>query len=231
MAVERINYQAGNAACNGALIYDENVKGRRPLLLISPNWLGMSGDAIKRAADMAGAKYVAFIADMYGGGKVANGPPEAAPLANGLRADAPERRRRIAAALDALARRKRQTRHRRSQSPGCSRLLLWRRQRTRARTHGRRRDRPSFACTAICSPHCRQRPATSRPQSASCMALRRSCGAEKRPRHVRSRNGSLWRQMADAGRSAACCIRSARANPTCRASPVSIPAPRDSVTP
>ena len=70
---------------------------------MAPNWLGVSDDAIKRAATMAGSKYVAFVADMYGGGKIPAGPPEAGPLANALRADAPERRRRIAAALDALA--------------------------------------------------------------------------------------------------------------------------------
>jgi len=102
VAVERIGYQAGNAACNGALVYDETVSGRRPLLLVAPNWLGVTDDAIKRAATMAGSKYVAFVADMYGGGKISAGPPEAATLANGLRADAPERRRRIAGALDAL---------------------------------------------------------------------------------------------------------------------------------
>jgi dienelactone hydrolase len=72
------------------------------LLLISPNWLGMADDSLKRAATMAGSKYVAFVADMYGGGKISAGPPEAATLANALRANAPERRRRIAAALDAL---------------------------------------------------------------------------------------------------------------------------------
>ncbi len=102
MIVERINYQAGSVAANGALIFDGQTKGPRPLLLISPNWLGVSEAAIRRAAVMAGSKYVAFIADMYGDGKVSNGPPEAATLANGLRADAPERRRRITAALDAL---------------------------------------------------------------------------------------------------------------------------------
>ncbi|HEX5210952.1 MAG TPA: dienelactone hydrolase family protein [Pseudolabrys sp.] len=102
MAVERIDYTAGDTACNGALVYDEAVGGRRPLLLMAPNWLGVSGDAIKRAAAIAGKKYVAFVADMYGGGKVSAGPPESAELANGLRADAPERRRRIAAALEAL---------------------------------------------------------------------------------------------------------------------------------
>ena len=104
MAVERINYQAGNVACTGALVYDERASGRRPLLLIAPNWLGMTDEIIKRAATMAGSKYVAFVADMYGGCKICGGPPEAAPLANGLRADAPERRRRIVAALETLRR-------------------------------------------------------------------------------------------------------------------------------
>lgn len=104
MAVERINYQAGETACTGALVYDDHVSGPRPLLLMSPNWLGVSDDSIKRAATIAGSKYVAFVADMYGGGKIPAGPPEAAPLANGLRADAHARRRRIAAALDALRR-------------------------------------------------------------------------------------------------------------------------------
>jgi dienelactone hydrolase len=102
VAVERINYQAGNTACTGALVYDEGASGRRPLLLMAPNWLGMTDDSIKRAAMMAGSKYIAFVADMYGDGKIAAGPPEAAPLANTLRADAPERRRRIGAALDTL---------------------------------------------------------------------------------------------------------------------------------
>lgn len=102
MTVERIEYHAGNLACRGALVYDERASGRRPLLLVAPNWLGVSEDAIKRTVTMAGSKYVAFVADMYGGGKIAAGPPEAAPLANALREDAFERRRRIGAALEAL---------------------------------------------------------------------------------------------------------------------------------
>src|SRR5450631_2985570 len=69
---------------------------------MAPNWLGVTEESVKRAAGIAGNKYVAFVADMYGGGKIPAGPPEAGPLANGLRADAPERRRRINAALDAL---------------------------------------------------------------------------------------------------------------------------------
>lgn len=102
MKVERIEYQAGSAAAVGALIYDDKATGRRPLLLVSPNWLGMSEASIERVKTMAGDKYICFLADMYGAGEVSEGPPEAAELANGLRADAPERRRRINAALEAL---------------------------------------------------------------------------------------------------------------------------------
>jgi dienelactone hydrolase len=102
MAVERITYQAGGVTANGALVYQDGVQDPRPLLLMAPNWLGVTEEAIKRAAEMAGSKYVAFVVDMYGGGKIANGPQDAGPLADGLRADAPERRRRITAALKAL---------------------------------------------------------------------------------------------------------------------------------
>ena len=42
MAVERIKYQAGNVMGHGALVYNEKVKERRPLLLVSPNWLGVT---------------------------------------------------------------------------------------------------------------------------------------------------------------------------------------------
>lgn len=104
MAIERIDYKAGNVSARGALVYDDRVSGRRPLLLIAPNWLGVTEDSINRAARMAGSKYIAFVADMYGDGRIPSGPPEAGPLADGLRADVSERRRRIVAALDALRR-------------------------------------------------------------------------------------------------------------------------------
>ena len=102
MTIEPIEYKAGSVAARGSLVYDEKVNGPRPLLLIAPNWLGVSDASNKRAAEMAGSNYVAFVADMYGNGKIPAGPPEAAPLANALRADAPERRRRIVAALETL---------------------------------------------------------------------------------------------------------------------------------
>jgi dienelactone hydrolase len=102
MTVERISYQAGGKSFVGALVYHERVTGKRPLLLMAPNWLGVTDEAVARTQMMAGSHFVGFVADMYGDGKVSAGPPEAAQLADALRADPKERRLRIGAALSAL---------------------------------------------------------------------------------------------------------------------------------
>ena len=102
MRIEAIDYKAGSVGARGTLVYDEKVSGLRPLLLIAPNWLGVSEASINRAAEMADSKYITLVADMYGGGKIPASPQEAASLANRLRADTPERRRRIVAALETL---------------------------------------------------------------------------------------------------------------------------------
>ena len=39
MTVERIDYQAGSVKGKGALVWNEKVSGKRPLLLVMPNWL------------------------------------------------------------------------------------------------------------------------------------------------------------------------------------------------
>jgi dienelactone hydrolase len=102
VAVERVQYQAGSVAANGALVYNEKIGGKRPLLLMSPNWLGVTETAIQRAASLAGDKYIAFVADMYGNGKTSEGPPDSADLMMAVRADRVEGRKRINAALDAM---------------------------------------------------------------------------------------------------------------------------------
>jgi dienelactone hydrolase len=99
VTVERINYQAGNVTGKGALVWNEKVSGKRPLLLVMPNWLGVTDIAINRAAKMAGDKYVAFVADMYGDGKTSAGPPESQDLMMAVRKDRVEGRKRVNAGL------------------------------------------------------------------------------------------------------------------------------------
>jgi dienelactone hydrolase len=102
MRAEIIKYPMGALTAEGALIYDENVSGKRPALLMAPNWMGMTNDAIERGRLIAASRYVVFVADMYGAGTRPANFAEAADLANPLRADAVEQRKRIRAAFEAM---------------------------------------------------------------------------------------------------------------------------------
>lgn len=103
MQAEVITYPMGSSlTAEGALVYEESIKTPRPALLMAPNWMGVTGKAIARGKLLAGDRYVVLVADMYGQGTRPADFGEAAQLANPLRADAAEARRRIRAALAAL---------------------------------------------------------------------------------------------------------------------------------
>ena len=59
-----------------------NVSGKRPAVLVAPNWLGMTDKAVQRGELVAGNRYVVFVADMYGAGTRPADFGEAAALAN-----------------------------------------------------------------------------------------------------------------------------------------------------
>lgn len=102
MAVERIDYQAGSVKAKGALVWNEKVSGKRPLLLVMSNWLGVTDTLIARAGKMAGDKYVAFAADMYGDGMTCDGPPTSQDWMMAVRGDRVEGRKRVNAGLQAM---------------------------------------------------------------------------------------------------------------------------------
>jgi len=102
MKVEPIKYTSGGTTFAGALVYDDKVARPRPAVLMAPNWMGMTDKAVERGSLIAGDKYVVLVADMYGEGRRPKDFGEAAAHANPLRADAPEARKRIRAALDSL---------------------------------------------------------------------------------------------------------------------------------
>jgi len=102
VTVERIDYQAGSVRGKGALIWNEKVSGKRPLLLVMSNWLGVTDNVIRRAQQMAGDKYVAFVGCMYGEGKTCAGPPTSQEWMMAVRADRVEGRKRVNAALATL---------------------------------------------------------------------------------------------------------------------------------
>jgi dienelactone hydrolase len=102
MTVERFDFQCGSVKAKHALVWNEKISGKRPLLLVMPNWLGVTKPAIKRAQRMAGDKYVALVADMYGGGKTCEGPPTSQEWMMAVRADRVEGRKRVNAAMACL---------------------------------------------------------------------------------------------------------------------------------
>ena len=176
---------------------------------MAPNWLGVTDDAIERAATIAGTKYVAFVADMYGGGKISAGPPEVRRAGQWAARGAPERRRRIPqrsmrCAPKATSAPSAISRGRRRQA------LLRRRQRAGARA--RRRDlRPSSACTAICSPPLPAKPGDIKAAVLRAARLQGSGG----PKKDRDTFEAGWRRAARNGRcwfSTGCCIRFAESS-------------------
>jgi dienelactone hydrolase len=104
MHVEQVTYEQAGKKYVGALVYDDSVKRPRPALLMCPNWMGMRQQAIDRAALLAGDRYVVFCVDVYGEGIRPKDFAEAAALANPLRDDPAEAKRRVRAAYDTLLR-------------------------------------------------------------------------------------------------------------------------------
>jgi len=100
MQVEHVTYALAGQTYVGALVHDDKVTKPRPALLMCPNWMGMRQQAIDRAALLAQDRYVVFAVDMYGEGIRPKDFAEAAALANPLRDDPAEARRRVRAAYD-----------------------------------------------------------------------------------------------------------------------------------
>jgi dienelactone hydrolase len=101
--VESIKYSVAGLSCKGELVYDDTVKSKRPLLLVAPNWLGVTQNVIERAKELAGTRYVAFVADMFGEGKGPKGNENPMEFLGPLMGDVPELRRRILGAFETMS--------------------------------------------------------------------------------------------------------------------------------
>lgn len=74
---KRVTYKAGKVTLQGYLAYDENIKGKRPGVLVVHEWWGQNEYARKRARMLAELGYTALAVDMYGDGKQAMHPDDA----------------------------------------------------------------------------------------------------------------------------------------------------------
>lgn len=97
-----VNYEQGGVQFQGFLAYDDSISGKRPGVVVFPEWWGLNDYAKHRAQMLAQLGFVALAADLFGGGHVTNDPAEAAKLAGSLKADRPLLRQRANAALETL---------------------------------------------------------------------------------------------------------------------------------
>jgi len=77
-----VEYKAGGVTLKGYLAYDENMKGKRPGVLVVHEWWGHNEYARKRARMLAELGYTALALDMYGDGKQAMHPDDAAKFSS-----------------------------------------------------------------------------------------------------------------------------------------------------
>lgn len=74
---EPVTYTAGNVTLKGYVAYDEKKQGPRPVVLVVPEWWGLTDYPRMRAKMLAEMGYLAMAVDMYGDGKLAPTPDEA----------------------------------------------------------------------------------------------------------------------------------------------------------
>jgi dienelactone hydrolase len=72
-----VEYTADGLPCRGFVAYDENHKGKLPIVVVVHEWWGLTDYVKDRARQLAALGYFAMDADMFGNGKTAPTPTEA----------------------------------------------------------------------------------------------------------------------------------------------------------
>ena len=98
-----MRYSASGAELEGFLAADLTRRGRRPAVIVAHGWRGRDAFADGKARKLAELGYVGFAADVYGRGLRGDTDEKAAALMQPLMDDRALLRRRIGAAVQAMA--------------------------------------------------------------------------------------------------------------------------------
>lgn len=96
---EPLNYKVGEQTMKSFVAFDESKQGPRPVVLVLPEWWGLTEYPRMRARMLAEMGYLAIAVDMYGDGKLANNPQEATQAATPFYSDPKMAKSRIDAAM------------------------------------------------------------------------------------------------------------------------------------
>lgn len=100
---EPVTYQDGNTTMKGFVVYDDAIPGKRPGIIMVPEWWGITSHVRNEAQKFAQQGYTAFVADMYGDAKTADNPKDAGALATSVMKDPKVMESRFNAARNQLA--------------------------------------------------------------------------------------------------------------------------------
>jgi len=77
---ETVTYTVDSLRFKSYIVYDENMEGKRPAVLVIHEWWGLNDYAKRRAKMLAELGYIAMAVDMYGNDRMGNDPAEAQNL-------------------------------------------------------------------------------------------------------------------------------------------------------
>ncbi len=96
---EEVTYTSGNTSLKGYIYYNAADSTKRPIVLVAPEWWGLTEYPKMRARLLAGMGYLAMAIDIYGEGKTAEDPDTAGKAATPFYQNPKEAKARIDAAL------------------------------------------------------------------------------------------------------------------------------------
>ena len=98
---EEVAYTSADGTnLKGYVAYNPSIKGKRPVIVVIPEWWGCGAYVRKRADMLATLGYIAIAADFYGEGKMGNDPKEAGELAGPFYGNPQLAKQRIEAAVN-----------------------------------------------------------------------------------------------------------------------------------
>ncbi len=99
---QKIEYTCNAATHQGYLVWDQDIDGPRPGVIVIHEWWGLNDYIIRRADMLAEQGYFAFAIDMYGGGRTAQNPEQAGQAMNAVLGDIEAADARLRAGYDTL---------------------------------------------------------------------------------------------------------------------------------
>jgi dienelactone hydrolase len=103
VTLEKVEYKLGDKTFEGVVAYDSAIKGKKPGVIVFPNWMGVTAEAESKITELAKLGYVAMAGDVYGKGIRPKDAKEAGELATALKNDRKLLRERANLALATLA--------------------------------------------------------------------------------------------------------------------------------